>query len=58
MEKKKNIFIEKIVKLWENDKIRFLFVSGFNTLVGLILSLLLIAVLLASLKILTMLILF
>lgn len=40
MEKKKNIFIEKIVKLWENDKIRFLFVSGFNTLVGLTLSLL------------------
>ena len=39
MENKKT-FKEKLINLWNNDKIRFLFVSGFNTLIGLILSLL------------------
>ena len=38
MEKQKTKFAEKIKQLWENDKIRFLFVSAFNTFVGLILS--------------------
>lgn len=40
MDENKSTFKQKIKKLWENDKIRFLFVSGFNTFVGLLLSLL------------------
>ena len=38
MEKQKTKFAEKIKQLWENDKIRFLFTSAFNTFIGLILS--------------------
>lgn len=37
---KKSTLISKIKKLWENDKIRFLFTSGFNTVIGTLLSLL------------------
>ncbi len=38
MEKQKTTLKEKIIKCWENDKIRFLFVSAFNTFIGLLLS--------------------